>query len=145
MRRLGFTLVELLCVIAIIGILMALLLPAIQSAREAARRTQCANQLKQIGLAHVEYEHIQRRYANIVARRYNHPTQPPTWLIAILPQLSELGLFNDVTNAEKLFLANLEDQTNRNIWRLYGTPIATYYCPSRRPATAYDAHFLRAT
>jgi prepilin-type N-terminal cleavage/methylation domain-containing protein len=140
-KRAAFTLVELLCVIAIIGILIALLLPAIQSAREAARRTQCANQLKQIGLAHLEYEHIHRRYANVVARRYNHPSQPPTWLVAILPQLGELGIFNDVTSTEKLFLENLDDGTDRNIWRLYGIPIATYYCPSRRPAAAYDAHF----
>ena len=81
-HRGGFTLVELLCVIAIIGILIWLLLPAIQAVRESARRTECANHLKQIGLAHISYESHHRKYANIID--IGTPPRFLTWPVAAL-------------------------------------------------------------
>src|SRR3954462_4789925 len=80
----AFTLVELLVVIAIIGILVALLLPANQAAREAARRSQCSNNMKQIGLAVQNY---------VSTRKYLPPVRiadhQQTWLVLILPHLEE--------------------------------------------------------
>jgi prepilin-type N-terminal cleavage/methylation domain-containing protein len=83
-RRQAFTLVELLVVIAIIGILVALLLPAIQAAREAARRTQCVNNLKQIGIAVQNYHDVRRELPPM--RVWDGDR---TWLALVLPHLEE--------------------------------------------------------
>lgn len=97
-RSRGFTLIELLVTIAIISLLIALLLPAVQSAREAARRTQCSNNLKQIGLALHNYHDLHRIFppASIRPRGFidngrDHPRT--TWAISILPMLEQAPLF----------------------------------------------------
>lgn len=96
----GFTLVELLVVIAIIGILIALLLPAVQAAREAARRTQCNDNLKQLGIALQNYHDVNRSFPTMTVfggggsspqRAYHH-----TWLTASLPFLEQQPLYQRV-------------------------------------------------
>ncbi|MDZ7618784.1 MAG: DUF1559 domain-containing protein, partial [Patescibacteria group bacterium] len=99
-KRLAFTLVELLVVITIIGILIGLLLPAVQSAREAARRMQCSNNLKQIGLA-LHLHHEQRGYfppghfwpeSNLG----NCDGAEATWVTYILPYLEQIALYDNI-------------------------------------------------
>ncbi len=105
--RRGFTLVELLVVIAIIGILIALLLPAVQAAREAARRSQCVNNMKQIGLALHNYHDKQLMFppniilgapnkeqsqnGGVLPRAHHH-----TWLALILPELEQKPLYDQI-------------------------------------------------
>jgi prepilin-type N-terminal cleavage/methylation domain-containing protein len=122
--RPGFTLVELLVVIAIIGILVALLLPAIQAAREAARRSQCSNNLKQIGLAVLNYETSRKSLpqGSLAARVDREGPYYTTWSVDILPYLEEQNLY-DIWDSS----VPLEHANNK---KLRETFLPAYMCPS---------------
>ena len=124
----GFTLVELLVVITIIGILISLLLPAVQAAREAARRLQCSNNLKQIGLALANYESSCRAYPMGV-----YWTSPSGsyggrngWVIAILPYLELENLYRSLN----LIPTSGWSANGGPNDAVYATTIAAYHCPS---------------
>src|ERR1700754_596877 len=97
-NRSGFTLVELLVVIAIIGILVAMLLPAIQSAREAARRSSCSNNLKNLGLAALNHHDINKHFPVSYGATYAGEAPVPQigagWIFNTLPQLEESALYD---------------------------------------------------
>ncbi|PHR96479.1 MAG: prepilin-type cleavage/methylation domain-containing protein [Blastopirellula sp.] len=136
--RRAFTLVELLVVIAIIGILIALLLPAVQQARESARRIQCTNHLKQIGLAwqnhhdtykffptggyHWSYHITYDRDSPAIGKQ-----QGAGWAYQILPFMEQQNVYEGSGGADNLAKSIIAMET----------PIAGYYCPSRRPAIAH--------
>lgn len=118
-RQLAFTLVELLVVIAIIGILVALLLPAVQAAREAARRTQCVNNLKQLGLACQNFHDTSK---TLPAARYHD--KYATWFASIMPYL-------EASNEYQLWVFDkwYTDPVNKKARTVY---VPAYFCPSRR-------------
>lgn len=124
----GFTLVELLVVIAIIGILVALLLPAVQAAREAARRIQCANNCKQIGLALHNYHDTFKSLP--MAWWVDMTSAAPylnggVWGIDILPFLEQMPLYESYNNR----LAPLDQFSPPNV-AVIGTKLSAYVCPS---------------
>jgi prepilin-type N-terminal cleavage/methylation domain-containing protein len=98
-RPQGFTLVELLVVIAIIGILVALLLPAVQAAREAARRAQCTNNLKQLGLAAHNFHDVYNRMPPGVLWSYNQPSNGDQYvgaLVFLLPYYEQQNIYDQI-------------------------------------------------
>lgn len=129
LARTGFTLVELLVVIAIIGILIALLLPAVQAAREAARRSQCQNNLKQMGLA-IQMHHDARKMFPTGRDRFDQ--YAVSWAFRVLPFMEENSLVTTYVNS-----ATVDDPKNAQSMR---TPVNVYACPSRRSAAA-DRNF----
>ncbi len=134
----GFTLVELLVVIAIIGILVALLLPAIQSAREAARRSQCLNHLKQIGTGFLLHENVHKILpgAGISpwhvgdAMRGHGKRQTGGWMYNILPFIEEQDVYNLTNDGDPAITAKQKAAAVV----MQKTPITIFNCPSRRPA-----------
>jgi prepilin-type N-terminal cleavage/methylation domain-containing protein len=142
-KRNGFTLVELLVVIAIIGVLVALLLPAIQAAREAARRTQCVNNLKQLSLGMINHHDVQKHFptggwsygwVGDPDRGFGKD-QPGGWIYNLLPFVEQGNLHDIGADGNPAAATNPQRQAVQ--LNVLPQPIDTINCPSRRPNMAY--------
>ena len=124
----GFTLIELLVVIAIIAVLIALLLPAVQQAREAARRSQCQNHLKQLGLAIHNYADTNK----CLPMGSSNPASVGTWgmMLALLPQLEKKGLFATANTRNQDCCPELISLQSMNKPNPADTSLPFLFCPS---------------
>ncbi len=137
-RTAAFTLVELLVVIAIIGVLVALLLPAVQAAREAARRSQCANNLKQLGVGFLNHEttHKFLPCAGWSAFAVGDPLlgsgreQPGGWMYQVLPFIEQQAVYRITDDGDK---SNVTAAQKAASISLQQSMVSTFNCPSRRP------------
>ncbi len=147
-KRQGFTLIELLVVISIIAVLIALLLPAVQSAREAGRRAQCSNNLKQLGLA----VHNYATTFNVIPAMTMYPGYQsnisqgwgPTWLIPLLPSIEQGNLYSSYNfQAPAVVVSGTVGLENTTVTF---TQIATLLCPSEnepnRPASTATTNYV---
>ena len=137
--RRGFTLVELLVTIAIIGVLLALIVPAVQGAREAARRAQCRNHLKQIGLALHNYHDSNGVFPiSHGIGLYNDTNRGAGWMPRLLPHLDQAALFSKVRWCEPLVDPD-NDVVARTVVRVFLCPSDSHgngVMPNRRNSTA---------
>jgi prepilin-type N-terminal cleavage/methylation domain-containing protein/prepilin-type processing-associated H-X9-DG protein len=138
-RKGGFTLVELLVVIAIIGLLIALLLPAVQAARESARRSQCINNLKQIGLAFQTHEESNKHlptggwgwhWHGDPDRGFDR-TQPGGWVYNILPFIEQQALREQGGGGQPDVMEAIQLSEGAKV---AATPLPNFTCPTRRVA-----------
>ncbi len=140
-RPAGFTLVELLVVIAIIGVLVALLLPAVQAAREAARRSQCMNNMKQFGLALLNYESA-RQELPAISESMEHTSgnwrHGPTWIVSVFPYFEAGSAFSqmDLSGASSFWFDDSSDGA-RNGGPLNGFLPSVLHCPSSALPQSY--------
>ena len=142
-RSRGFTLIELLVVIAIIAVLIALLLPAVQQAREAARRTQCKNNMKQLGLAAFNYESTFSRFPasgkGIDFGKINLYAFPVSTFTQLLPYTDQAPLYNGYN-----FNWHYSNSANSNNATLSKTKITSFLCPSNAITTADSSGYGQA-
>ena len=157
-RKAGFTLVELLVVIAIIGILVGMLLPAVQRVREAARRTSCLNNMKQMGLAVQNYQSARLKYplASLQQRaRVDQSGNFPIWgyslHVQLLPEIEQQALYDQFFDIQPD--PGLTHETDSGMpWNLSTIPVQTFLCPSAtqldtiaslgQTAAGNSAHYL---